>query len=485
MGRSGFLYSSFVSHLKYEPTPCQESLLHGAADFICGDEADIMVVNGYAGTGKTTAMAAVINTLREFKTPCVLLAPTGRAAKVLSGYAGGQAYTIHKYIYRQKAVSGDGFGQFSLGPNKMRDALFIVDEVSLIGIDAGQQSMSMFGSGNLLEDLISFVRSGVECRLILIGDSAQLPPVGLDRSPALSRDYMAMAGGTVFASLTTVVRQQKESGILYNATLLRNLIEDVCGPGPSSAGLDGMQGNISLKFRVDGFDDVARIDGGELIEKISDAYSHYGEDETIILCRSNRRANKYNAGIRSAVQFKEERLVRDDKLMIVKNCYQFVGKTEEMDYIANGDIAKLIKISGYEERYGLHFAQARISFPDYDDQEIVAKVVLDTLESESASLTYEQQNALYQGVSEDYSHIASKKKRYEAVREDHYYNALQLKYANAITGHKSQGGQWKCVFIDNPLWQEELTADDLKWLYTAITRGVEMVYFVNFKDMYF
>ena len=471
MGRSEFLYGGFVSHLKHEPTPCQESLLHGVADFICGDDADIMVVNGYAGTGKTTAIAAVINTLRGYGTQCVLLAPTGRAAKVLSGYAGGHAYTIHKHIYRQKAVSGDGFGQFSIGPNKMRDALFIVDEVSLIGIDAGQQSMSMFGSGNLLEDLISFVRSGIDCRLILVGDSAQLPPVGLDCSPALSRDYMAMAGGVVFASLTTVVRQQKESGILHNATLLRNMIEEPAG--------------MDLKLCTDGFDDVERIDGGDLIEKITDAYSHYGEDETIILCRSNRRANKYNAGIRSAVQFKEDRLVRDDKLMIVKNCYQFVGKMEGMDYIANGDIAKLIKISGYEDRYGLHFAQARISFPDYDDQEIVAKVILDTLESESASLTYEQQNALYQGVNEDYAHITSKKKRYEAVREDHYYNALQLKYANAITGHKSQGGQWKCVFIDNPLWQEELTVDDLKWLYTAITRGVEKVYFVNFKDVYF
>ncbi|MDE6871252.1 MAG: AAA family ATPase [Bacteroidales bacterium] len=471
MGRSEFLYGGFVSHLKHEPTPCQESLLHGVADFICGDDADIMVVNGYAGTGKTTAIAAVINTLRGYGTQCVLLAPTGRAAKVLSGYAGGHAYTIHKHIYRQKAVSGDGFGQFSIGPNKMRDALFIVDEVSLIGIDAGQQSMSMFGSGNLLEDLISFVRSGIDCRLILVGDSAQLPPVGLDCSPALSRDYMAMAGGVVFASLTTVVRQQKESGILHNATLLRNMIEEPAG--------------MDLKLCTDGFDDVERIDGGDLIEKITDAYSHYGEDETIILCRSNRRANKYNAGIRSAVQFKEDRLVRDDKLMIVKNCYQFVGKMEGMDYIANGDIAKLIKISGYEDRYGLHFAQARISFPDYDDQEIVAKVILDTLESESASLTYEQQNALYQGVNEDYAHITSKKKRYEAVREDHYYNALQLKYANAITGHKSQGGQWKCVFIDNPLWQEEQTVDDLKWLYTAITRGVEKVYFVNFKDVYF
>jgi exodeoxyribonuclease-5 len=242
---------------------------------------------------------------------------------------------------------------------------------------------------------------------------------------------------------------------------------------------------FDLQLEVDVFDDVERISGGDLIEKISDAYASYGEDDTIILCRSNKRAIKYNLGIRSTVQFKEERLVRDDKLMIVKNCYQFVEDVKGMDYIANGDIARLEKISKYEERYGLHFAEARISFPDYDDQEIVAKVILDTLESESASLTYEQSNMLYQGVNEDYSHISTKKKRYEAVREDKYYNALQLKYANAITGHKSQGGQWKCVFIDNPFWQDELTVDDLKWLYTAVTRATDKVFFVNFKDELF
>ena len=355
----------------------------------------------------------------------------------------------------------------------------MVDEVSLIGIDAGQQqSTAAFGTGNLLEDLITFVRSGVCCKVILIGDSAQLPPIGLDASPALSRDYMAMMGGTVFAELTTVVRQQQESGILHNATLIRKLISELdYGPGVMDL--------CDLGLEVSGFDDVQRIGGGELIDTISDAYSRYGEDETVILCRSNRRAIKYNLGIRSTVQFKEEKLVRDDKLMIVRNCYQFVENIEGMDYIANGDIAKLVKISNYEERYGLHFAQARISFPDYDDQEIVAKVILDTLESESASLTYEQSNMLYQGVNEDYSHISTKKKRYEAVREDKYYNALQLKYANAITGHKSQGGQWKCVFIDNPFWQDELTVDDLKWLYTAVTRATDKVFFVNFKDELF
>ena len=348
--------------------------------------------------------------------------------------------------------------------------------MSLIGIDTGQQqSTGSFGSGNLLDDLVAFVRSGVDCKVILIGDAAQLPPVGLDASPALLRDYMAMMGGVTFSELTTVVRQKQESGILHNATLLREMITEL-NDAPGVIAVE------DLGLMTDGFEDVERITGGDLIEKISDAYSAYGEDDTIILCRSNKRAIKYNLGIRSTVQFKEERLVRDDKLMIVKNCYQFLEGVKGIDYIANGDIAKLQKISKFEDRYGLHFAEARISFPDYDDQEIVAKVILDTLESESASLTYEQSNLLYLGVNEDYAHIKGKKKRYEAVREDKYYNALQLKYANAVTCHKSQGGQWRCVFIDNPFWQDELTVDDLKWLYTAITRATEKVYLVNFKD---
>lgn len=479
MGRSDFIFSSFISRLSFEPTSCQNALLRKVADFVSSDENDILVVNGYAGTGKTTAISSVISVMKEFQTKCILLAPTGRAAKVLSSYSGQPAYTIHKHIYRQKSVGGDGFGQFSLFPNKDKHTLFIVDEVSLIGIDAGQQqSSTTFGSGNLLEDLVSFVRSGVECKVILIGDSAQLPPVGLDASPALMKDYMRVFGGVDFVELTTVVRQQKESGILYNATMIRKMQTELdYGPG--------IMDICDLGLETGPFEDIERISGGDLIEKIGDAYSAYGEDDTIILCRSNKRAIKYNMGIRSTVQFKEERLVRDDKLMIVKNCYQFLEGIEGMDYIANGDIAKLQKISRFEERYGLHFAEARISFPDYDDQEIVAKVILDTLDSESASLTYEQSNMLYQGVNEDYAHITAKKKRYEAVREDKYYNALQLKYANAITCHKSQGGQWKCVFIDNPFWQEELTVDDLKWLYTAITRATEKVYLVNFKDELF
>lgn len=480
MGSSDFLYERFRTAFRYEATECQDKLLRDIASFLTWDDGDIMVVNGYAGTGKTTVVASVISALADFQVPTVLLAPTGRAAKVLSQYAGKPAYTIHKHIYRQRSVGDDGFGQFNLFPNKAKDTLFVVDEVSLIGLDGGErQSSAAFGSGNLLDDLISFVRNGAGCRLLMIGDAAQLPPVGHEYSPALSEDYMSRFGGVCFSELTTVVRQGAGSGILYNATMLRTVIAEDYASGGCLFPTD------TLELSSDGFADVERIGGGELLEALSDAFDRYGEDETIVLCRSNKRANRYNAGIRGAVQYKEERLVRGDRLMVVKNCYHFTEGTEKLDYIANGDIAELVGIGHYEERFGLHFADARLCFPDYDDLEIEAKVCLDTLDSESASLTWEQQNALYQGVMEDYQSLSTKKKRYDAVKADPFYNALQLKYANAITCHKSQGGQWKCVFIDNPIWQEEFGVDDYKWLYTAITRAVEKVYLVNFKDKYF
>lgn len=475
MDRTEFLYKEFIRWFKADPTTCQDSFFHDMASFVTCDDSDIMVVNGYAGTGKTTAIASVIRALKEVGTPSVLLAPTGRAAKVLSHISGRRAYTIHKHIYRQKSVGSDGYGQFSLAPNKAKSTLFVVDEVSLIGTDSMQREGSaLFGTGNLLEDLVNFVRNGVDCRLVLVGDAAQLPPVGLDASPALSRDFMEGFGGVRFCQLVSVVRQAKESGILFNATALRQQIAS-----------DDYYVQPEIRLRTEGFDDVERVGGAELIDTLTEAYSRYGEEETVVLCRSNKRAIRYNAGIRSTVQFKEERLVRDDKLMIVKNCYQFVENVKGMDYIANGDIAYLRKISGYEERYGLHFADAVLLFPDYEDVEIKAKVCLDTLESESASLSYEQQNSLYNGVSADYAYLGSKKKVWEAVREDKYFNALQLKYAEAVTCHKSQGGQWNCVFIDCPFWQDEQTIDDLKWLYTAITRAVEKVYLVNFSDRFF
>ena len=453
-------YPFFRDAFPYEPTPCQERLLRAVSVFLASDDGDILVVNGYAGTGKTTAMAAVVAGLAQLQIPSVLLAPTGRAAKVLSQYAGHPASTIHKHIYRQKSLSAEGVGAFTLTFNKARSTLFIVDEVSLIGLSDG------FGTGNLLEDLVTFVRAGTDCRLILMGDAAQLPPVGLDASPALSPSFMNGFGGVSYVELTTVVRQAADSGILINATSLRQLL-----PYAGEA------------VRLSVFPDVRRISGGELLEALSDAYGRYGEDEVIVLCRSNKRAGRYNAGIRGSVLYHEERLVRGERLMIVRNHY--LDGMEGTDYIANGDMAKLVWIKHFEERYGLHFADACLAFPDYGDQEVEMKVLLDVLESDAPSLGQEASQALFTGVLADYADLPTKKKRYDAVRSDPFFNALQIKYAHAITCHKAQGGQWKCVFIDNPFWQDELLEEDLKWLYTALTRAVEQVYLVNFRDGFF
>lgn len=469
MGLADFLGEKILQNFKYEPTECQKIFFDKISRFLSGyGDGDIFILNGYAGTGKTEAIGAVVRTLKEFNMKFKLMAPTGRAAKVLSGYTSHRTSTIHKQIYRQKSMD-NGVGQFSLDFNRDNDTVYIVDEASLITIDS---SSSSFGSGNLLEDLISYIRNGSDNKLILIGDNAQLPPISLDRSPALDVPYMEGYGPVEWVSMKSVVRQELESGILYNATLLRKAIAlEETGSFP--------------KLQVKGYNDVESINGGELIEALEDAVSRYGLEETIVLCRSNKRANRYNEGIRAKILSREERLVRGDRLMVVKNCYQFLEDVKEIDFIANGDIAELIKIGNYEERYGLHFAQARLSFPDYDDIEISAKIILDTLDSESASLSSEQQRALYEGVYTDYEHIKTKKKRNESVREDAYYNALQIKYSSAITCHKSQGGQWKCVFIDNAFWQDEISLDELKWLYTAITRAVEKVYFVSFNKLFF
>ncbi|MBO7204307.1 MAG: AAA family ATPase [Bacteroidales bacterium] len=469
MGLADFLGEKILQNFKYEPTECQKIFFDKISRFLSGyGDGDIFILNGYAGTGKTEAIGAVVRTLKEFNMKFKLMAPTGRAAKVLSGYTSHRTSTIHKQIYRQKSMD-NGVGQFSLDFNRDNDTVYIVDEASLITIDS---SSSSFGSGNLLEDLISYIRNGSDNKLILIGDNAQLPPISLDRSPALDVPYMEGYGPVEWVSMKSVVRQELESGILYNATLLRKAIAlEETGSFP--------------KLQVKGYNDVESINGGELIEALEDAVSRYGLEETIVLCRSNKRANRYNEGIRAKILSREERLVRGDRLMVVKNCYQFLEDVKEIDFIANGDIAELIKIGNYEERYGLHFAQARLSFPDYDDIEISAKIILDTLDSESASLSSEQQRALYEGVYTDYEHIKTKKKRNESVREDPYYNALQIKYSSAITCHKSQGGQWKCVFIDNAFWQDEISLDELKWLYTAITRAVEKVYFVSFNKLFF
>lgn len=469
--RNEYFYKAFCAHFPYEATADQTRLLETVASFCVSSDGDILVVNGYAGTGKTSVMAAVVAGLRELSVPCVLLAPTGRAAKVLSQYAGRPASTIHKHIYRQKSFGADGTGAFSLAPNKARSTLFIVDEVSLIGISAGEGGAA-FGTGDLLADLVSYVRAGDDCKLILMGDAAQLPPVGLDESPALSASYMDGFGGVTYVGLSQVVRQAAGSGILVNATHLRGLL-----PLQDALPLD------RLGLSCEGFPDIARIGGGELLETLSDAYGRYGEDEVVVLCRSNKRAGRYNLGIRGQVLYREEQLSRGEKLMVVKNHY--LSGLEGTDYIANGDIGTLVWIKHFEERYGLHFADACISLPDYGNQEVEMKVLLDTLTSDAPSLDYAASQALWQGVWADYEHIGSKRKRYEAVREDPFYSALQIKYAHAITTHKAQGGQWQCVFIDNAFWQDSLVDDDIKWLYTALTRAVSQVYLVNYPDKVF
>ena len=460
-------------NLPFEPTADQTRLFEALETFGGDDSSDIMVVAGYAGTGKTSAVAAFVKTLEEYKYKYVLLAPTGRAAKVLSGFTGQPAFTIHKHIYRQKSMSG-GFGKFSLDVNRSRNTFFIIDEASLITI-GGDGGGNVFGSGDLLQDLVSYVRSGQGNKMVFVGDRGQLPPVGMDASPALDIDFMESAFGPVHsADLREVLRQARESGILHNATLLREMEE---------------AGEYDLEYpqlELEGFGDIARISGGELIESMSDAIGHYGLDSVVVLTRSNKRANRYNMGIRAQVLYREEQLTRGDKLMVVKNCYQFLEKTDSDDFfIANGDMGRLVKAYKYEERYGLHFAQATLSFPDYDNLEITAKIILDTLTSEAAALTAAQQQALFEGVWADYEDIPTKKKRYEAVREDKYFNALQIKYATAITCHKSQGGGWPCVYIDNPFWGDMVTLDDIKWLYTAITRASEKVFLVNFPDYCF
>ncbi len=465
MSSETFIYDKCRSHFPYTPSEDQVNLIQELSAFLMQvDEQDVMLVNGYAGTGKTSVIAAFVKTLKELGVDYVLMAPTGRAAKVLGNYTGEKSFTVHKQIYRQKRQN-DQNSQFSINFNKKRDTIFVVDEASLISIDS---IGSIFGSGNLLDDLIDYVRSNQGNKLILIGDDAQLPPIGMELSPALNPNYLAKYGPLRKAELKEVLRQGVDSGILYNATLLRKNI---------------VLQNLSLpKFELENYTDIKKIAGSELIEELGDAISRNGIEEVLVLCRSNKRANRYNAGIRSSVLFCDERLTRGDRIMVVKNCYNFLDDVPEIDFIANGDVAELLRIRNYEERYGLEFADALLSFPDYNDLEIEAKIILDTLESESASLTKDQNQALFEGVYADYEHLKTKSARFKAIKQDPYFNAIQIKYSNAITTHKSQGGQWKVVFIDNPFWKPEITLDELKWLYTAMTRATHKLFLVNFKD---
>ncbi len=468
MGVAQYVSETIKGNFKLEPTSSQSVLFDALGQFVAGEECDIMLVSGYAGTGKTSAISAFIRTLKDLSYKFILMAPTGRSAKVLSFSSGCRAYTIHKQIYRQKTIKADGnVPAFDLDMNKNRNTYFIVDECSLISNIPAPGSL--FGSGALLDDLVEYVRSNSGNRLILIGDPAQLPPVGLETSPAMDFNYLQGYGDVLSVEMTDVVRQAADSGILFNADRLRRKIGDDSFPS----------------FVLEGFDDIKRISGEDLIETIGDSMEKYGEDEVVVLCYSNRRANRYNMGIRSKVFYREEELVKGEKLMVVKNAYHFIEDIEDLDFIANGDIVELQRVKNYTERYGLRFADAILSLPDYNGIEINAKIVLDTLASESPSLTRDEQDRLFQGAMEDYSHIKNRRKRYEAVRCDPFFSAIQIKYATAITCHKSQGGQWDCVFVDRAFFGDEITPEDKRWLYTAITRARKMLYLVNFDDRYF
>lgn len=449
----------------HTPTEDQRAAIGVFAQFLAYRAGNVcMVLRGSAGTGKTSLAAAIVRAMLGLKQKLVLLAPTGRAAKVFSLYAGSPAYTIHRRIYRQRSA-GD-MSAFSLNDNLSRDTLFIVDEASMISATPGD---STFGSGCLLDDLVRFVYSGSNCRMMLIGDCAQLPPVGEEEAPALSAGTLRAYGLTVCeCDLNEVVRQSQESGILWNATRIRQALV------------------LLPKIRFTGFPDIVSVPGNELIEALASSYSRAGVDETMVVTRSNKRANIYNQGIRNTVLDREEELCRGDRLMIVKNNY-FWTRTEFTDkgippipFLANGDICVVQRVRHIHELYGFRFAEVTVQLPDYDDYELTATVILDTLTAEAPALTREQQEALYNNVMEDYADIHLKTDRLKALRADSHYNALQVKYGYAVTCHKAQGGQWAHVYVDQGYMTDDMvTSEYLHWLYTALTRATEKVFLVN------
>lgn len=478
-----------IEELKYQilqqfgfpPTPEQAQALDVFVQFMTDSNPHaVMILRGSAGTGKTSLSGAIVRTLRAVRQKVMLLAPTGRAAKVFSQNSGMPAYTIHRRIYREKAFAGVD-GQFNLNDNLYTDTLFMVDEASMIA-NLGLGGTT-FGSGCLLDDLIHFVYQGRNDRLLLIGDKAQLPPVGEEESPALSAAMLQGYGLSVYeCDLNEVVRQSQQSGILFNATRIRQMIthDDI---------------TQLPKIRFSGFSDIREMPGAELIEALGDSYHHVGLDDTIVVTRSNKRANIFNQGIRNMVLDREEELESGDMLMIVKNNYYWmeeerkkikeseerkVQRNELPAFLANGDRAKVMKVSRRIDLYGFHFATLLLKFPDYDNYELEATVLLDTLTSEAPALTHDQQEQLFHKIEEDYQDIPLKADRMKAIRQDPYFNALQVKFAYAVTCHKAQGGQWSHVYVDQGYMTDEmLTPDYIHWLYTAFTRATEMLYLVN------
>ena len=453
----------------YEPTQEQQAAIDVFATFMADSRMmPVMVMRGSAGTGKTTLAAAIVRALQSLEQQLVLMAPTGRAAKVFSLYAGSAAYTIHRRIYRQKSLEGG----FDLGYNNAKDTLFIVDEASMISLNGDGRS--------LLDDLISFVYNGSNCRLMLIGDQAQLPPVGEEESPALMAPVLRSFGLHVYeCTLNEVLRQSQESGILWNATEIRSLSPD---PSPSREGSFNLPVTLP-KVLIDGFTDIKVVPGDELIETLASSYSKVGLDETMVVTRSNKRANIFNQGIRNQILGREEELTTGDQLMVVKNNYYWVAQSPNlggMSFIANGDMCVVRRVRNVHEQHGFRFAEVTMTFPDYDDYELTATVLLDTLTSEAPALTRDQQEELFNKVMEDYADIPRKADRMKALKEDSYYNALQVKYAYAATCHKAQGGQWAHIYVDQGYMTDDmLTVDYLHWLYTAFTRATEKLYLIN------
>ncbi|APX99982.1 ATP-dependent DNA helicase [Lacinutrix venerupis] len=470
---SSQFYSLIKQQFPFLPTAKQDILLLQLSEFIFkNNNNDVFLLKGYAGTGKTTVIGTIVNNLWKAKKSAVLMAPTGRAAKVISNYSKKEAFTIHKKIYFPKKDKGGGV-KFVLQPNKHKDTIFIVDEASMIP-DAPSDS-KLYANGSLLDDLMQYVYQGHKCKLLLIGDTAQLPPVKLDISPALDENILSLSYNKEVTKieLDEVMRQGQDSGILENATLLRETI--------ASSFFE------SFKFNIKGFPDIVRlVDGYDIMDAINDAYSTLGNEEMAIIVRSNKRANLYNQQIRSRILFNENELSAGDYLMVVKNNYFWLKPTSEAGFIANGDIIEVLEIFSIKELYGFRFAEVKIRMVDYPKMRPLETVLLlDTISAETPSLPYEDSNRLYQEIQKDYEDETSKYKKYLKIKGNNHFNALQVKFSYAITCHKSQGGQWNTVFVEQPYLPEGINRDYLRWLYTAVTRAQEKLYLIGFKDDFF
>jgi len=465
-------YKDIIEKFPFEPTNSQDVLLGKLADFIFNTNKEaLFLIKGYAGTGKTTTISTVVNNLWRAGKKAVLLAPTGRAAKVISGYSNRQAFTIHKKIYFPKKNKAGGV-DFTLQTNKHTNTLFIVDEASMI--PDSPSGTKLFENGSLLDDLISYVYSGIGCKLILIGDTAQLPPVKLDISPALDSNKLALNYNkdVTEIELSEVMRQHADSGILINATELRFTLAN--------------NGFNDFQFQL-GYPDLIRlIDGYDIEDAINSAYDNFGVEDTAFIVRSNKRANQYNQQIRSKIRGQENEISTGDFVMVVKNNYFWLKDSSEAGFIANGDICEILEIFNSKELYGFRFAEVKVRMIDYPNQKPFETVLLlDTLSSETPSLSYEDSNRLYQEVGKDFQHESSKYKQLLSIKKSKYFNALQVKFSYAVTCHKSQGGQWKTVFIEQPYLPDGQNIDYLRWLYTAVTRAQDKVYLIGFYDSFF